>query len=160
MNCTFTRIGETTRGVIYRCVTCGTTLPPLRSQPERIYRRCPAGGVESPPVLLRGEMILTAAQRWKLAGRPERTNEEVELLATQACQQCEQFRQGVCGLCGCPCRTVAQEQQDLIGLVVGQALRNKIRMATEDCPWKCLDCGHSRWQHVSGAGCDTFRGRP
>lgn len=158
MNCTFTSIGETSRGVIYRCVTCGATLPPLRQVPHRVFRHCSESGVEAPSIILRGEMFLTAAQKWQLAGAPERSDADVDTLS-KCCQQCEQFRAGSCQLCGCRCMSAAEEKQDVVSIVLGKSLRNKIRMATEDCPWKCVECGYSRWQHVSGDGCQKFQGR-
>lgn len=158
MNCTFTKVGDTTRGTIYRCVTCGTTLKPLQQKPERIFRRCPAGGATAPSLLLRGEMFLTATQRWKMAGSPTRSDEDVQRLAEECCQKCEHLNNGICQLCGCACMTPKQEKHDLAAIVVGKALRNKIRMATEDCPWKCLDCGKSKWAH--GDDCPAFRGKP
>lgn len=149
MMCVPLKVGEVIRGVIYRCRACGFTFPPVRA--ARLERYCPASGVALPPLPLRGELLLSAGQRWLLAGKPERSDDEVLRIATECCQRCRYFRDGACSLCGCPCRTPLQESADPATLLVGRALRNKIRMATEDCPLQCAQCGQSLWRHLDGA---------
>lgn len=64
-----------------------------------------------------------AVTRWILAGKPTRTDEEVEkLLAT--CKQCEEYDEEKqrCKACGCN-----------INLNTNPLL-NKLRMGTEQCP--------------------------
>jgi len=80
-----------------------------------------------------------AIQRWIAAGRPVRSDAEVDHIFEKYCKQCRWFRRprkrrrrqrskpivsGGCKLCGC---RLARD---------GHALRNKIRMATESCPAK------------------------
>lgn len=146
--CVPIKVGETARGVIYRCGACGFTFPPVRV--ARLERYCPSSGVDVPPLTTRGELLLSASQRWLLAGKPERSDAEVLRIATECCQPCRYFRNGACGLCGCPCRTPAEESADPATLIVGRALRNKIRMQTEDCPLLCARCSQSRWRHLDG----------
>lgn len=157
MKCVWVKIGETGNGNIYRCRNCDTVLPPLRGE-CRVNSECRSGPAKDISLILKGQMILTAKHRWEQAGRPERSDEQVQRLAEQCCQVCKYFLDGHCGLCGCPCRTPKQESSDPLTKIVGRALRNKIRMGTEDCPWKCAVCQHSKWQHVSGVcecGCCT-----
>jgi hypothetical protein len=63
-----------------------------------------------------------ALRRWVAAGRPERTDAEIEQLFDDHCSKCSMFQNGVCNSCGCP----ASKDQP--------AIRNKLRMATEKCP--------------------------
>ena len=65
-----------------------------------------------------------AVARWIAAGRPERSDQEVERIFQSLCQPCEAFdaEQGTCRVCGCRVRES------------GAALVNKIKMATEQCP--------------------------
>lgn len=67
---------------------------------------------------------LTAVRRWVAAGRPERTDEEIQEIYDNHCSGCSMFdkERQVCNSCGCP----ASKNQP--------ALRNKLRMATEECP--------------------------
>ena len=71
--------------------------------------------------------IVTYAEaviEWTAAGRPERSEEEVERIFKDKCSPCKSFDpdKNVCRRCGC--RVAAD----------GFALRNKIRMATQHCP--------------------------
>lgn len=67
----------------------------------------------------------TAYKKWKRAGKPRRSAEEIERIHA-ICQACEHFVAGVrphCGLCGCTC---SEGQNPLL---------NKLAMATEEqCP--------------------------
>jgi len=63
----------------------------------------------------------TALARWTAAGFPKRSQEEVVRIETTICRPCEHYLDGRCKKCGC---RVTQ----------GQAMVNKIRMATENCP--------------------------
>lgn len=65
-----------------------------------------------------------AVRKWVGAGRPERTDAEIEQIYEEHCSGCSMFdkERQVCNSCGCP----ANKHQP--------ALRNKLRMATEACP--------------------------
>ncbi len=68
--------------------------------------------------------ILTWAQaivRWQAAGRPRRSDAEVESLLA-ICLPCERYRDGVCAKCGCG---VSRSKTAIV---------NKLRMTTEVCP--------------------------
>lgn len=61
---------------------------------------------------------------WTTAGCPKRSDKEVERIFHQHCKRCAWFdaERQICRGCGCP---VADS---------GYAVRNKIKMATENCP--------------------------
>ena len=64
-----------------------------------------------------------AIAKWLKAGRPVRDDATVARLeAICHSNQCGLYREGTCGACGCPVSTSRW------------AVRNKIRMATENCP--------------------------
>lgn len=81
--------------------------------------------VNLPPVWIRGVNFSAAMARWIAAGRPMRTQEEIdERLAI--CQSCPQFVDNVCQKCGCQC-------------IEENSIFNKLALATESCPegyWK------------------------
>lgn len=64
-----------------------------------------------------------AISRWKAAGEPVRSNEEINEIV-EICQGCEHYNSKFqqCRLCGCFCRKT------------GMARFNKPKMATESCP--------------------------
>lgn len=63
-----------------------------------------------------------ALKRWRAAGYPCRSDEEVAWLFDHYCRGCKWHKNGSCIECGC---RVAPK---------GMAVRNKIKMATETCP--------------------------
>lgn len=65
-----------------------------------------------------------AVADWLIAGMPVRPMEEVERIETTVCRPCEHYNEpdGRCKLCRCCVNKKAQ------------AVRNKIRMKTEQCP--------------------------
>lgn len=65
-----------------------------------------------------------AVSRWVLAGKPERSQEEVARIYDTICKPCEFFKNDSCVTCGCRVRRS------------GAALLNKISMDTESCPKK------------------------
>lgn len=70
----------------------------------------------------------SAIKRWKKAGKPVRTPEEMQV-CLDICKTCEYYDKrigvfGFCAVCGC----------NVSAVKVGQL--NKIRMATESCPEK------------------------
>lgn len=74
-----------------------------------------------PPIAVRLWNYAEAVKRWQERGRPVRAPEEINRIF-QICQGCELFHNGTCRKCGC---AVNQKKN---------ALRNKIRMASENCP--------------------------
>jgi hypothetical protein len=78
-----------------------------------------------PPGLVRRAISYTEAlARWTTAGRPERSDKEVERIFHQHCKPCKWYdpERQICRGCGC---RVAEN---------GYAVLNKIKMATENCP--------------------------
>jgi hypothetical protein len=78
-----------------------------------------------PPGLVRRAISYTEAlARWTAAGRPERSDKEVERIFHQQCKPCKWYdaERQICRGCGC---RVADN---------GYAVLNKIKMATEACP--------------------------
>lgn len=69
---------------------------------------------------------VSAASRWVAAGRPERSQEEIDRIYLEVCLPCPWFAPdpGGCGVCGC---RLSRRRR---------ALMNKIAMATENCPKK------------------------
>jgi hypothetical protein len=73
-----------------------------------------------PPFLIRGVNFASAMARWVAAGRPMRTQSEIdERLAI--CQACPELVDNHCAKCGCACVETNQ-------------LMNKLALATEKCP--------------------------
>lgn len=65
-----------------------------------------------------------AVAKWITAGRPERSDEEVQRIFQEHCEPCS-WRKRRSNICrGCGCRVAAY----------GMAVLNKIKMATEHCP--------------------------
>lgn len=102
-----------------------------RVQLEAVGQVKPArvGSPLRPPTLVRqAASFVSAEARWIAAGRPVRSEEQVEVVFG-ICRTCEHFRagatelEGSCGVCGCRLRRVG-------------GLFNKIQMATEGCPDK------------------------
>ena len=133
------------------CIYCGCFVEPIRCQvclsgpkdPDipsglQATRRLPtrkqaasgdpAPTSDTPPDPLsfvkRAFSYAEALARWAAAGRPERPDKEVERIFNENCKTCKWYdpdRQ-ICRGCGC---RVAES---------GMAVRNKIKMATENCP--------------------------
>ncbi len=82
-------------------------------------------GVPTRPSLVKRILTYTqAVAEWVAAGRPERSDEEVQRIYKEHCEPCSwrKRRSNVCR--GCGCRVAAY----------GMAVTNKIKMATEHCP--------------------------
>jgi hypothetical protein len=95
--------------------------PPLPPPPPPL----PSEQPPKPPGLVRRAISYTEAlARWTTAGRPERSDKEVERIFYQHCKPCNWFEpeRQICRGCGCH---VAEN---------GAAVLNKIKMATENCP--------------------------
>lgn len=86
-----------------------------------------------------------AIMRWVRKGQPTRSDTEVDRIAS-TCKGCENYNAQRCVVCKCRVRSVAEEVHGGVHV----ALTNKIRMATEDCPVKCKQCGKSKW------GCECY----
>ena len=98
-----------------KCKMCGWTFP----RPG-VRRNCRVLG----PTTV-GETIARYAKamaRWIAAGRPTRTQEQIDAILTTHCGPCEHFTNGACGKCGCKVNRNPE------------AWRNKLAMGTEACP--------------------------
>lgn len=101
-------------------VVCGVTnLPVTIDQCNRCAKESKMEAARFPEKIVN---YVTALRRWVATGKPERTDEEIEKLYDDHCSKCSMFQNGVCNSCGCP----ASKDQP--------AIRNKLRMATEECP--------------------------
>lgn len=105
----------------YRCTVC-THERTSKYPPRLLHRKCDIS--QKPDGLaVRFGRYIQAINRWTAAGKPTRTDEQVESIF-KSCQGCEHFNEArsKCQLCGCY-------------LNIGKNARfNKIRMATEHCP--------------------------
>jgi len=85
-----------------------------------------SGGTEATPdfpaLSLQLWLYKQALIRWNSAGRPVRSQEEVEEILEKKCKPCEWYDKGRCR--GCGCRVSSSSF----------AVINKIKMATENCP--------------------------
>lgn len=79
---------------------------------------------KSPTLVKRVLTWRASIKRWDAAGKPTRSDAEVERIMSECCGPCEHYneRWSQCKLCGCFCRKQ------------GQAKFNKPKMATEKCP--------------------------
>lgn len=103
-------------------MTCGVTGLPTDAD---ICNRCAKDSKTATPNLLDKVVSYSkAVRKWVAAGRPERTQEEVQQIYDEHCSKCSMFdrKKNVCNSCGCPANT---DQPPL---------RNKLKMATEACP--------------------------
>ncbi len=106
------------------CQRCLAGLP-VRPQVEPEPAASAGDPPPDPPGLVRRAASYAAAvARWTAAGRPERSDKEVERIFHQFCKTCDWFDpdKQICRGCGC---RVAEG---------GYAVQNKIKMATENCP--------------------------
>ena len=121
--CKFERVEG--RKAVY-CAACGKYCAVEK------LREC----VKPDPLIVRYGM---AVAQWIKAGRPERSDAEVDQLLADHCSQCELFQNGHCShaSCGCAVKSTADETAAFIGRLVSlvsPAFSNKLRMATEHCP--------------------------
>ncbi len=79
---------------------------------------------ETPGLVRRTLSYAEALIAWTAAGRPERSDKDVEQIFHRHCRRCDWFdpERQICRGCGC---RVAEN---------GYAVLNKIKMATENCP--------------------------
>jgi hypothetical protein len=129
----------------WTCPTCGRSHD-SRAIPTPI--RCACGLVDvmgdhvtqvevadpPPGLLAKVGNYARAISRWRAAGRPNRTDEQVDSLL-KICQACERFKDGHCTHrnCGCSLMSAASESESWLGRI-SRGLANKLRMATESCP--------------------------
>lgn len=115
-----------------RCEHCGFVTEPTKHEPNKIRRPCsPTKNPTVPPMLTRAANYAKAVTRWTAAGKPERTDAEVDHLFREFCQPCEMLVDGKCTGCGCP---VKPSKDESTKGVISKALLNKLRMGTERCP--------------------------
>ena len=107
---------------------CQRCLAGLPIKPEAEAEPTAAANAPPPPeppgLVRRAASYAGALARWTAAGRPERSDKEVERIFHQFCKTCDWFDpdKQICRGCGC---RVAEG---------GYAVQNKIKMATENCP--------------------------
>lgn len=79
---------------------------------------------------------VSAVARWVNAGRPVRTDAEVDQILADHCCGCRWFSDHSCthSSCGCQVRSVEEERVPVLSRLVPAAMLNKLRMATERCP--------------------------
>lgn len=96
--------------------------PPPPSAPSESAK--PSEPPPPPGIVRRAFSYAEALARWTAAGRPERSDKDVEHIFAHFCKPCRWFqrRRQICRGCGC---RVADK---------GFAVTNKIKMATEHCP--------------------------
>ena len=89
------------------------------------------------PIMLRYGF---AVAKWIEAGRPERTDSEVDAILDQHCSKCDLFKDGHCTHAECGCNVKSSEEEkstfvgSLVSWIISPALVNKLRMSTEHCP--------------------------
>ena len=120
------------------CINCGFRTSVMRRPPSSIRRKCNPGRKprQLPSTTTQVVRYLSAVERWRLAGQPERTDDHVREILETCCIPCEYFERGRCthSNCGCNVRAPEEEQETLLGRFVHRGLSNKLRMATERCP--------------------------
>ncbi len=79
---------------------------------------------EYPAVVQELKTYAIAVKNWVGAGRPIRTDAEVEAIHSQYCSQCDWYDKDQQRCKGCGCKAKAE----------GAALLNKIKMSTQHCP--------------------------
>lgn len=106
---------------LLRCKACG-----YQARKPRTIRTCPAvpEDEDGKPigVMKLASSYVMAAVEWVAAGRPTRSQVEIDAIVREQCQPCEKFVGSSCSVCGCQ---ISRDQS---------ALRNKAAMATEHCP--------------------------
>lgn len=93
----------------------------IRNEPRSDFK---ADSRRTPNLVQRAMSYAEAVVEWTAAGRPERSDEEVQRIYQHFCKPCKWFdaRHSICRGCGC---RVADR---------GFAIFNKIKMATQHCP--------------------------
>jgi hypothetical protein len=107
----------------------------VRPEPSETDREILAG---PPPISTQLLSYTHAVAEWVAAGRPERSDEEVERIYTQCCLPCPNFLkdQQRCGRCGCRVSGSETGLANVLRVFSARAIVNKARMATQHCPRK------------------------
>jgi hypothetical protein len=75
--------------------------------------------------------------KWIEAGRPQRTDAEVNRIFSECCSPCKWFRDATCTHknCGCQIRNTGAETITIFGFSINAGFaNNKLRRSTENCP--------------------------
>ena len=114
---------------LVRCPECSRTLRVPNDNWKRYRLTCPGGKAYEKREKLpqsftaRARRYSGAIAKWISAGRPKRSEEEIENIYENICKPCEHYNaNGSCSMCGC---RITRSQR---------ALFNKLAMATESCP--------------------------
>jgi hypothetical protein len=86
-----------------------------------VKRRCRVGKTYKKNLMAKVERFSEARDKWKDAGKPVRTDEEIFRIYHEVCKECEYFDNDKCGICGCRLKPKGH-------------MLNKIAWATEKCP--------------------------
>ena len=103
-----------------RCKACG-----YQARKPRTIRRCDASGPETDEpigIIQQASSYAIALAKWIAAGRPTRSQEQIDAILATHCGPCEHFKNEACNQCGCK---VNKHHA---------AWRNKLAMGTEACP--------------------------
>lgn len=104
-------------------VTCGVTNLPVNA--DQCGQCAKESKMETARFKEKAVNYITAFRKWVAAGRPERTDEEVQYILDNFCNNgCTMYdkERKVCNSCGCPANNNMP------------AIKNKLKMATEECP--------------------------
>jgi hypothetical protein len=98
-----------------KCIHCG-----YQARKSNTRRMC--GVNPSPTTIEKVSRYAAAIAKWIAAGRPTRSQEQIDAILATHCGPCEHFKNEACNQCGCK---VNKHHA---------AWRNKLAMATEACP--------------------------
>lgn len=146
MECNFVLIRLVGSLGVYRCTRCGFITPPIKN--SKIHHHCsnPNGTVKdtvAPGIVSQAKHYISAVMRWREAGYPVRTDDEVETIFREKCSCCHLYSEikGICthSECGCLVRSPNSSKLANAARAIGvtipiEAMVNKLRMATEHCP--------------------------
>lgn len=130
----------------WTCINCGhsfrvqVAVPPVHCKCHYIDRDgsgfIDVATGEPIPLAVKAVRMATAVERWVDAGRPSRTDEQVDAILRDHCSQCPHFADSRCTHqnCGCQIRSAAGEREKLLSWILPGAMLNKLRMGTEKCP--------------------------
>lgn len=97
------------------CIHCGH-----QARKPNTRRMC--GVNPNPSTIQKAGLYATAIAKWIAAGRPTRTQEQIDAILAEHCGPCEHYSGTACKLCGCRINKSLE------------AWRNKLAMGTESCP--------------------------
>jgi len=100
------------------CTDCDT-------EEQKILAENPDGPPpDFPKITVQAWLYQEALRKWNSAGRPVRTEEEINAIHAEHCTGCSWYEKDKKRCRGCGCRVATS----------GVAVFNKIKMATEHCP--------------------------